>query len=135
MKTLLASSPVALVVNSLAALLLAGALALAGMNAAGAAQTIPSAADVAAAPDLRSLNRQVTAQYQAARAECRPLARAERRDCLREARAVRQEARAEVHRLHPLSAVQTQSAEVMATGIAPTTGGPSPAPAAVPVVE
>jgi hypothetical protein len=119
--------------KTLMALLVAGAFGLSPLGAAATAQaSAPDTVD-APLPDLRELNRQIDADYRAARTQCQSLARAERRDCIREARAVRQEARAEAHGNHPLAAIQTQSAEVTATGIAPSTGVPSPAPAAVPV--
>ena len=125
-------------------------LGLYAMTGLAVAQTAASSAqnsDIAGRSDARSLMKKAGSDYKAAKAACRPMKRVEAKACLQDAKAAYQQAKVEARGTtsaanaggaavpqSPVTAVETQSSAVSATGIAPRPGGPdvSPGKPAVP---
>ena len=136
--------------NKLRAIATGTWLGLYAMTGLAVAQTAASSAQTSAMAgrsDARSMMKKAGSDYKAAKAACRPMKRVEAKACLQDARAAYQQAKADVSGTTsaanagraampqaPVTAVETQSPAVSATGIAPKPGGPdlSPGKPAVP---
>ena len=124
-----------------------GLYAMTGLAVAQTAASTAQNSGVAGCTDARAMMKKAGADYNAAKAACRPMKRVEAKACLKDAKAAYQQAKVDIRTTTsaanaggtgmsqpPVTAVETQSPAVSATGIAPRPGGPdvSPGKPAVP---
>ena len=120
-------------------------LALYALSGLAVAQTAASSAQnggiASRNADAKSMMNKADSDYKAAKATCKPMKRVEARACLQEAKATYQQAKADARGTtrnanaggtavpqSPVTAVETQSPAVSATGIAPRPVGPDLTP-------
>ena len=131
--------------TKLRALATSSLLGLCALTGLAVAQTAPSSGQnsgiASRNADAKSMLKKADSDYKAAKAACKPMKRAEAKSCLQEAKAAYQQAKVVARGMtrdanaggatmppSSVSAVQTQSPAVSATGIAQTPGGPNLTP-------
>ena len=118
-----------------------GLYAMTGLAVAQTAASSAQSSAMAGRSDAKSMMKKADSDYKAAKAVCKPMKRVEAKTCLQDAKAAYQHAKADARGTTrnanaggtpmpqaPVTAVQTQSPAVSATGIAPKPGGPDLTP-------
>ena len=118
-----------------------GLCAMTGLAVAQTAASSPQNSAMGSRSDARAMMKKAGADYNAAKAACRSMKRVEAKACLKDAKAAYQQAKVDIRVTtsaanaggtampqSPVTAVETQSSAVSATGIAPSPGGPDLTP-------